>query len=198
MSGMREISEQKANALNFLNTVLSTNQRPRFWALNQWEASLQFLRFWLTYKIKLQSQQSDSHLSNQTAIWAIRLQSSYTVVWLWRLRMDCWDCSLILEVSQNWRTWNSGLPLVVLQKSACTLSNQTAMSAIRLQPQQSDCNLSNQTAISTIGLQSPQSDCYAGGLQSDCWDCRLIAEMALWLLRLQFDFGSESKSEDLK
>ena len=40
MSGMREISEQKANALNFLNPVLSTNQRPWFSALIQWEVCI--------------------------------------------------------------------------------------------------------------------------------------------------------------
>merc|ERR1739837_25959 len=66
--------------------------------------------------------------------------------------------------------------------SDCNLSNQTAISAIRLQSQQSDCNLCNQSktprnmpdtlcrvgapyvscgtfAISAIGLQSKQSDC---------------------------------------
>ena len=99
MSGMREISERKANALNFLNPVLSTNQRPRFWALNQWEASLQFLRFWLTYKIKLQSQQSDSHLSNQTAISAIRLQSQQSDCNPPALQSDCVDCSSIVEIA---------------------------------------------------------------------------------------------------
>ena len=69
-----------------------------------------------------------------------------------------------------------------LPKSNCNLSNQTAISAIRLQSQQSDCNLSNQNktpsnmpdpllgavacivscetfAISAIRLQSKQSDC---------------------------------------
>ena len=37
---MSKISERKDNALNFLNPVLSTNQKPRFQALNQWEASI--------------------------------------------------------------------------------------------------------------------------------------------------------------
>ena len=79
MSGMREISEQKANALNFLNTVLSTNQRPRFWALNQWEASFSgppsFTHFQnqsAISAIRQPSQQSDCNLSNQTAISEIR------------------------------------------------------------------------------------------------------------------------------
>ena len=99
-------------------------------------------------------------------------------------------------------------------KSKCNLSNQGAISTIRQQSPQSECNhcnqnktpcnmpesiwrvgicickllnfchLSNQTAISTIRLQSPQSYCNVGRLQSDCWDCSLIAEMAVWLLRL--------------
>ena len=43
--------------------------------------------------------------------------------------------------------------------SDCNLSNQTAISAIRLQSPQSDCNLHNPTAISAIQLQSKQSDC---------------------------------------
>jgi len=62
ISGMREISKQKANALNFLNPVLPTNKRPRFLALNQWEASISGLLI-LT------------HLQNQTAISAIRQPS---------------------------------------------------------------------------------------------------------------------------
>ena len=62
MSGRREISEQKANALNFLNPVLSTNQRPQFWALNQWEASIS-------------SPPILTHFQYKTAISAIRLQS---------------------------------------------------------------------------------------------------------------------------
>ena len=39
-------------------------------------------------------------------------------------------------------------------RNFCNLSNQTAISAIRLQSQQSDCNLHNRTAISAIRLQS--------------------------------------------
>ena len=70
------------------------------------------------------------------------------------------------------------------------LYNQTAICIIRLQSPQFDSNLYNQTTISTIELQSTQSDCNAGGLQSDCWDCSLIAEIEVW-------FGSQSKSDDL-
>ena len=132
MSGMREISERKANALNFLNPVLSTNQRPRFWALNQWEASLQFLRFWLTYKIKLQSQQSDSHLSNQTAIWAIRLQSSYTVVWLWRLQSDCRDAVKLRRLYTNyWDCKHNWCNLTAMQED-CSLIAEIAVWMWRL------------------------------------------------------------------
>jgi len=124
MSGTREISEQKANALNFFilssqpirgfDFGLSTNGKPLF----------QVLRFWLTSKIRLQSQQSDCNLSNQTAISAIRLQSqqsecnlsnqtaisairlqsSCIAVWLCRLQFDCGDCSLIVKIAVKlWR-----------------------------------------------------------------------------------------------
>ena len=78
-------------------------------------------------------------------------------------------------------------------RNFCNLSNQTAISAIRLQSQQSDCNLSNQKktppnmpeslcrvgapyvscgtfAISAIGLQSQQSDCNPPELQLDYKD----------------------------
>ena len=82
MSGMREISEWKANALNFFKPVLSTNQRPQFLALNQWEASISgppilthFINQTAIAAIRQPSQQSDCNLSNQTAISAIRLQS---------------------------------------------------------------------------------------------------------------------------
>ena len=81
---MREISERKANALNFLNPVLSTNQRPRFWALNQWEASISgplilthFQNQTAISAIRLQSQQSDCNLSNHIS--TIRLQSYIAV-----------------------------------------------------------------------------------------------------------------------
>ena len=72
-------------------------------------------------------------------------------------------------------------------QSDCNLHKQTAICIIRLQSPKFDSNLYNQTAISTIELQSQQSDCNAGGLQSDCWDCTLIVEIAHGLLRLQYD-----------
>merc|ERR1712012_495279 len=82
MSGMRDISEQKANALNFLNPVLSTNQRPRFWALNQWEASI------LGPPIL-------TDFSNQTAISAIHVQSPQSDCNPPALQSDCGGCSSI-------------------------------------------------------------------------------------------------------
>merc|ERR1712012_8733 len=82
MSGMKEISEQKANALNFLDPVLSTNQRPRFLVLNQWEASISgppilthFQNQTAISAIRLPSQQSDCNLSTPCAISTIRVQS---------------------------------------------------------------------------------------------------------------------------
>ena len=86
MSGMGEISERKANALNFLNPVLSTNQRPRFWALNQWEA-------WISGPPIL------THFQNQTAILAIRLQSQQSDCNPAALLSDCVDCSWIVEIA---------------------------------------------------------------------------------------------------
>ena len=115
-----------------LDFYISTNQRPQFWALNQWEASLQFLRFWLTYKIKLQSQQSDSHLSNQTAIWAIRLQSSYTVVWLWRLQSDCRDAVKLRRLYTNyWDCKHNWCNLTAMQED-CSLIAEIAVWMWRL------------------------------------------------------------------
>ena len=135
MSGMREISERKANALNFLNPVLSTNQRPQFWALNQ-------------------SQQSDSHLSDQTAISAIRLQSSYIAVWLWRLQSDCGDCSLIAEIAEiKQLTYTYPNPPYGLRHVArCfILIAEIALWLLRLQSNCGDCTLITEIAI-TIGV----------------------------------------------
>ena len=156
MNWMREISERKANALNFLNLVLSTNQRPWLWALNQWEASLSgpliltnFQNQTAISAIRQPSQQSDCNLSNHTAILLY--------------------CSLIVEIA---------LWLLTLQKF-------------------SNLHIHAPTLHKVSGILRGVFFWFLR-LQSDCWDCSLIAEMAVWLLRLQFDFGSESKSEDLK
>ena len=106
MSGMKEISERKANALNFLNPVLSTNQRPRFWALNQWEASISgppilthFQNQTAISAIRLPSQQSDCNLSNPYAISTIRVQSQQSDCNPPALQSDCGDCSWIVEIA---------------------------------------------------------------------------------------------------
>ena len=139
MSGMRRISERKAIALNFLNPLLSTNQRPRFWALNQWEASISgppilthFQNKTAISAIRLQSQQSDCNLSNQTVISASRLQSQPS------------DCNLSNQTA---------ISTIQLQspQSNCNLRNPTAISAIQLQSVQSSCNAG--------GLQSDYEDC---------------------------------------
>ena len=206
MSGMREISEQKANALNFLNTVLSTNQRPRFWALNQWEASLQFLRFWLTYKIKLQSQQSDSHLSNQTAIWAIRLQSSYTVVWLWRLQSDCRDAVKLRRLYTNyWDCKHNWCNLTAMQED-CSLIAEIAVWLWRLPSGMSGMREISERKANALNFlnpvlstnqrpqfwalnQSQQSDSHLSD-QTAISAIRLQSSyIAVWLWRLQSDCG---------
>ena len=129
MNWMREISERKANALNFLNPVLSTNQRPRFWALNQWEASISgpliltnFQNQTAISAIRQPSQQSDCNLSNHTAIllycslnleiafWLLTLQkfsilhihvqpSIWTQACCEVFYSDCRDCTLIVEIA---------------------------------------------------------------------------------------------------
>ena len=85
MSGMTEISEWKANALNLLNPVLSTNQRPRFWALNQWDA-------WISGPPIL------THFQNQTAILAIRLQYQQSDCNPPALQSYCGDYSPIVGI----------------------------------------------------------------------------------------------------
>ena len=66
--------------------------------------------------IRLQYKQLDSNHYNQTAISTIELQSTQSDINEGGLQSDCWDCSLIFEVSQNWRTWNWGFPLVEIPK----------------------------------------------------------------------------------
>ena len=96
-------------------------------------------------------------------------------VWLWRLQLDCGDCSWIAEIAVGlWRLqsptrrWMTNC--ICKLPNFCNLSNQTAISAIRVQSQQSDCNppelqldytdwfeLQNRTAISrtTNGMRKP-------------------------------------------
>ena len=62
-----------------------------------------------------------------------------------------------------------------------------AISVISVQSPQFDCNLYNQTAISTIRLQCRRIAVWLLRLQSDCWNCTLIVEIAYGLQRLQSD-----------
>merc|ERR1712223_1571776 len=91
-----------------------------------------------------------THLQNQTAISAIRLQSPQSIIRFYLvvpLGVHIPEC--VKHPAHRFR--------LQYPQSDCNLSNQTAISAIRLQSQKSDCNLSNQTAISAIRLQSQQS-----------------------------------------
>ena len=103
------------------------------------------LHYWHS-AIRLQSQQSDCNLSNQTAISAIRLQSPqsmnrfYHVVHIGVHIPEC-----VKHPAHCLRLQS--------QQSDCNLSNQTAIPTIRLQYSQSDCNLNNQTAISAIRIK---------------------------------------------
>ena len=172
MSGTREISEQKANALNFLNPVLSTNQRPRFWALNQWEASISgppilthFQNQTAISAIRQSSKQQDCNLSNHTAI---LLHSSLIVeiaVRLWRLQSDCWGCSLIAEVAVWLLTlqsdcWECRLIFVVQPMGGHYFRSSNFDSLPK-----SDYNLSNQ-----IPSQRLQSDCWYCSVTETPWD----------------------------
>ena len=141
MNRMREISERKANALNFLNSVLSTNQRPRFWALNQWEASISgppilthFQNQTAISAIRQPSQQSDCNLSNHTAILLYCSLNLEIAFWLLTLQYDCWDCSLIVEIAYG---------LLRLQSDCwdCSLIAEIAVWLLRLQSDRWDCSL---------------------------------------------------------
>merc|ERR1712047_76414 len=67
-------------------------------------------------------------------------------VGLWRLQLDCGDCSWIAEIAVGLRRLQSPTRrwmtnCICKLPNLCNLSNQTAISSIRLQSQQSDCNL---------------------------------------------------------
>ena len=126
--------------------------------------------------------QSDCNLHNRTAIYTIRLQCRRIAVWLLRLQSDCWDCSLILELSQNQKTWNRGFPLVESPKSrpligwedriwktqgiSLSYRNVSHSTHSRSQSSQSDCNIYNQTAIFIIRLQSPQTQTASNAIKA--------------------------------
>ena len=210
MSGMTEISERRANALNFfilssqpirgLDFGLSTNGKPLF----------QDLRFRLTSKIKLQSQQSDSHLSNKTAISAITLQSSYIVVWIWILRSDCWHC----RNSASY-IYMSNPPYGLRHVARCfILIAEIALWLLRSQSDCGDCTLIaeiakiRQSSCISSHANCSHFHCHSRHCYCHCSHCVaytcptpphglrhvarcfiLIAEIGLWLLRLQSNCG---------
>ena len=154
------------------------------------------------------------NVSNQNAISKFRLQYRRIAVWLLRLQSYCWDGCLIAEIAvwfwklvkirgpeieaSHWlRAQNRGLWLVERTefKKFKALAFRSEISLILFIP---DGNLYNQTAICIIRLQSPQSNCNLHNQTAMQEDCSLIAEIAVWLLRLQSDFGNGSKLEDLK
>ena len=114
--------------------------------------------------IRLQSLKSDSNLHKKTA---------FSTIWQQFLQSDCnlHNRTAICTIR--------GLGHVYV---SC---GTFAISAIRLQSQQSDCNLTNKTAISPIRLQSPQLNCNLHNQTAMQEDWSLIAEIAVWLLRLQ-------------
>ena len=145
--------------------------------------------------IQQQSLQSDCNLHNRTATSTIRLQCRRIAVWLWRLHMDCWDCSLIAEIAvwfwksvkiggpkieaSHWlRAQNRGLWLVERTgfKKFKALAFCLEISLIPLIPYG---NLHNQTAISAIRLQSLQSDCNLSNQTAILLHCSLIVEIAI-------------------
>ena len=99
-------------SLSFRNLSHSTHSR---WQSPQSDCNL--YNQTVIFIIRLQSPKFDSNLHNWVAIYTIILLCRRIAVWLLRLLSHCWGCSLILEVSQNQRTWNRGFPLVERPKS---------------------------------------------------------------------------------
>merc|ERR1711928_28375 len=128
--------------------------------------------------LRLQFQQSDCNLSNQTAISTIRLQSSqsmnrfYPVVHIGVRIPEC-----VKHPAHCLRLQS--------QQSDCNLSNLTAISAIRLQSQQSDCNSHNQTAIFTINEQILPCRTYRGPHSRVCQAPIALFQTAISAIRLQ-------------
>ena len=149
---MKEISERKANALNFLNPVLSTNQRPQFWALNQWEASISGPPILTHFQNQTANSAIKYHLSNHTAISAIRTQSPQSECNLSNQTAILLHCSLIVEIAV--RLWRLQSPRRCwMTNCICKLRNF--------------CSLIVEIAV---GLRR---------LQLDCGDCSWIAEIAV-------------------
>ena len=158
-----------------------------FWPSTNGKPLFQVFWFWLTYKIKLQSQQSDSHLSSETAISAITLQSSCIAVWLWRLQYDCGDCSLFADIwvwllRLQFYCWDCRLIFVV--QSDCRDRSLIVGIAVWLQISQSDCG--DYSLIVDIAV-------WLTRLTSDCVDYSLIVEIAVWNEWDERDFWTEGQ-----
>ena len=85
-----------------------------------------------------------------------------SALWLWRLQLDCGACSWIAEIT------------VWLQRSHLDCGDCSHQDTVGLTncicKLPNFCNLSNQTAISAIRVQSQQSDCNPPELQLDYTD----------------------------
>ena len=119
-----------------------------------------------------------SNLCNLTAMQEDCSLIVEIAVWLLRLQFDCWDCSMIAEIA-HWllrlqRFRNLHIRLVIpprVGKVAWELpqGNGTRMIEwVRMQELLSDCWYFALIAYWLLRLQS------------NCWDCCLIAEIAVW------------------
>ena len=120
------------------------------------------------------------NLCNQTAISAIRLQSSYIVVWLWRLQSDCRDCALIADIAEIQQlTYTCPNPPHGFRHvaSCFILIAEIALWLLRLQSNCGDRTLITEIEI-TIGVIYLQCRWIAvrlWRLHSNCWDCKKSA-----------------------
>ena len=151
--------------------------------------------------MQIASDCKDCSLIVEILVWLWRLQSDCRYcclineigVWLCRLQSDCGDCRLKWVEGERFLNRR---PMLWIFLNPVLSSNQRPQfwalnhweASISSPPILT--HFQYKTAMSAIRTQSPNSDYNTGGLQCDCWDCSLIAEMAVWLLRLQFDFGS--------
>ena len=208
MSGIREISERKANALNFLNPVLSTNERPQFWALNQWEASLSGppILTQVPNSLWFHSFHHDSSFSGvipgdcslivEIAVWLWKLHSDCGIaVWLWKLHSDCGIRVWLWKLQSETVLW-----VLATLWNVDTYRDDMKKSINWLWILQSDCGDCTMIAEIAVWLWKLQSDCgyctmiaeiavWLWRLQSCCGNCSLIVEIALWLSRLQSETG---------
>ena len=86
-------------------------------------------------------------------------------VGLRRLQLDCWDCSWIAEIAVG---------LLRLQRF-CNLHIRLV-----IPPRVGEVAWYRIAILFCDPNQSLYSNCNSRGLQSDCWDCTLIVEIALW------------------